>query len=67
MKIIDVVCVRSYGTGSKYLLIPNKLAKKLGLEDGEQFVCYLDAKGIHYLREPIPIQAKDNVELEVPA
>lgn len=65
MRIIDVVGVRSYGTGSQYLLIPKKLAQTLGLKDGDLFVCYQDAKGIHYLKDQ-PVEA-ENVELEVPA
>ena len=50
MELVDVVGVRSYGTGSQYLLIPKALAQKLGLKDGDKFACYEDGDGIHYLR-----------------
>jgi len=50
MHLVDVVGVRSYGAGSQYLLIPKKLAQKLGLKDGDQFACYEVENGIHYLK-----------------
>ncbi len=60
MQLIDVVGVRSYGAGSQYLLIPKKLAQKLGLKDGERFACYESDDGIHYLK-PQPHVAENRV------
>jgi len=60
---IDVVGVRKYGGGSYYLPLPAKLLKKLGLKEGDSFVCYETEKGISYEKINSPEQTNQKVEM----
>jgi len=60
----DIVEARSIN-GTKYLLVPKKMAKKIHLKDGQKFVISVDGSGIQY--KPVQLTVVENVELEVTA
>jgi len=52
MEIVDVVSMVKLGTpGSYYLLVPVKLRERLKIDEGTEFIVFVDGKKIVYERK----------------